>query len=279
MSTATTSTNFTIPAGEVAGPNGEYELGATLDAPAGLTAAELGAGSTPTAIVVACFTCARSAVGVTRISKTLAKHGIASLRIDLAGLGNSGGEFSKSTLSTNVADVLAAARWLEHNARPPELLVGHSLGGCAVIRAAGELETVRAVATVGTPFDPRHVKDSIPEVAAIFDAAVGTTDEYQAVEIPGRGVSVGTGFFADLRLSNPDADLSALQNSGISHLAIHSPDDNVVDFQEALDFVANPARVSSLLRLPEIDHLLQRRGSGQRVGELIASWAAIGVEK
>lgn len=270
MSPATKSTHFSIPAGRTHGPNGEYDLGATLDAPAALGAEEFQAGEVPTAIVVPCFTCARSAVGVTRVSKTLAKHGIASVRIDLAGLGTSGGDFAKSSLTTNVEDVVSAANWLAAHAQPPSLLVGHSLGGSAVIRAARHIPSVRAVATIGTPYDPRHVKDSLPEVAAVLGAAA----DGETVEIPGRGVTVGAEFFRDLREVDPDADISALRESAISHLAIHSPDDDVVAFQEALNFVTHPARISSLLTLPEIDHLLQRRGSGQRVGELIAAWAS-----
>ncbi|WP_426706536.1 alpha/beta hydrolase family protein [Corynebacterium auriscanis] len=272
MSPATISTHVSIPAGEAHGPNGTYNLGATVDAPAGMTAETLQEGRVPTAIVVACFTCARTAVGVTRISKTLAKHGMASLRIDLAGLGTSGGAFEKTTLSSNVADVLAAAAWLETHAQGPSLLVGHSLGGCAVIRAAAQVDSVRAVATIGTPFDPRHVWDSIPQVAAELGAAVEDNRDDCTVPISDRGVSVGTEFFRDLRSVDPEADMQALKQRGIQHLGIHAPDDDVVDYAEALSFVSSPARISSLLTMPDIDHLLQRRGSGQRVGELIATW-------
>ena len=274
MSPATRSTHFSIPAGHADGANGNYDLGATLDTPGDLSAHQLSEGVVPTAIVVACFTCARSAVGVTRISKTLAKHGIASLRIDLAGLGTSGGDFAKTTLDTNVNDVMSAAQWLQDNAQGPSLLVGHSLGGCAVVQAASQLGSVRAVATVGTPFDPRHVKNSLPEIAAILDTVTEEgSSSADAIEIPGRGVSVGADFFRVLGSADPARDMESLKVCDIPHLAIHSPHDDVVDFQEALDYVNHPSRVSSLMALPEIDHLLQRRGSGQRVGDMIAAWA------
>lgn len=274
MSPVTRSTHFSIPAGQENAPNGQYDLGATLDLPADISAERLREGAVPTAIVVACFTCARSAVGVTRISKTLAKHGIASLRIDLAGLGTSGGDFAKSSLDTNVADVIAATQWLEDNAKSPSLLVGHSLGGCAVVRAASQVDSVRAIATVGTPFDPRHVKDSIPEVAAILDtASQESAISTDAVEIPGRGVAVGADFFRVLRCADPAADMEELKSHDVVHLALHSPHDEVVDYQEGLAYINHPSRISSLIALPEADHLLQRRGSGQRVGEIISTWA------
>jgi putative redox protein len=111
-----------------------------------------------TALFAHCFTCSKDVAAASRVSRALAARGISVLRFDFTGLGNSDGDFENTTFSSNVDDLCAAAEWLKREYDAPELLVGHSLGGAAVLRAAARLEGVRAVATIGAPFEPGHVK-------------------------------------------------------------------------------------------------------------------------
>ena len=110
------------------------------------------------AIFAHCFTCSKNLNAVSHISRALVNEGIAVLRFDFTGLGESEGEFAETTFSSNVADLLAAAAFLERDHQAPAILIGHSLGGAAVLCAAGHLPSVRAVATLGAPFDPAHIR-------------------------------------------------------------------------------------------------------------------------
>src|SRR5690606_70503 len=125
------------------------------------------------ALFAHCFTCGKDIAAAERISSTLTRLGIATLRFDFTGLGESEGEFASSNFTSNIADILKAAAFLEENYEAPSLLVGHSLGGAAVLAAAPDLPSVKAVATIGAPFDPAHAgqhfvdfHDKIRETAA-----------------------------------------------------------------------------------------------------------------
>lgn len=235
------------------GPHGPIH--ATIDVPA--------EHSGPWSIVAHCFTCDRKAIGVTRISKTLARRGFASIRINFCDL----------TLTHNVEDLLRAAQWLgEEFGASPQLIVGHSLGGIAAIRATAELDSVRAVATVGTPFDPRHAIASVaPMVARLIQSE--KEDAQLKVTLAGREVTISRSMVEDLERSDTPADLVALTSADVKLLVIHSPSDATVPFSDARLFLDANSSPTSLIALPEIDHLMMNRGSGQRVGELIAQWA------
>src|SRR3954468_16760739 len=126
-----------------------HELAARLDIPAGTPRAY--------ALFVHCFTCSKDSKGAAFIAQSLAARGIAVLRFDFTGLGMSGGEFADSTFSSNISDLLAAVQYLREQHRAPSILIGHSLGGAAVLAAARETSEATAVATIGAPFEPRHV--------------------------------------------------------------------------------------------------------------------------
>ena len=127
-------------------------LAARLDLPEGQVCA--------TALFAHCFTCSKDIPAARRISSRLAAQGIAVLRFDFTGLGHSEGEFANTNFTTNVADLLLAANALENQLMAPQLLIGHSLGGAAVLKAAGDIPAARAVATIGAPFDPAHVTEN-----------------------------------------------------------------------------------------------------------------------
>ncbi|KAB1553477.1 alpha/beta hydrolase [Corynebacterium sp. 319] len=250
-------------------------IAGTLDFPAHIgSVAKLPHANLPTAVVVHCFTCNRRAVGTSKISKTLARLGFLSLRIDMEGLGDSDGRMEDSTLTRQIADVCRAAEWLdEHSStredNPGRILVGHSLGGAAVLRAAPQVANVRAVATVGAPFNPSHVTSTMPKL----EQRLREDSSIHAVEIPGRGVKLGRPLLDDLSTFDAAADAAQPSAQGIATLFIHPPSDDLVPYEHAEKLYAAAGQPKSLISIPEADHLLKKPGSGQRVGELIALWA------
>lgn len=165
-------------------------MAATLDLPA----------TTPVAYAMFahCFTGSRFTPGAARVSKSLAEAGIACLRFDFPGLGQSEGDFSETTFSSNVRDIAAAARWLEENYSAPQLLIGHSLGGAASLKAAPLIKSLRGVATIGAPFDPAHA-------VLHFADRISDVDEQGAVTLTlgGRDVTISREFLEDLADTNP----------------------------------------------------------------------------
>src|SRR4051812_21897406 len=165
-----------------------HELAGRLELPAGAPRAR--------AIFAHCFTCSKDSKAAAYISQWLAARGIAALRFDFTGLGASGGEFADATFSSNVEDLVSAADHVRSTLGPPDILIGHSLGGAAALVAAGRIADVRAVATIGAPFEPRHV-------AHLID-----TEEVQArgearVDIGGRPFRVRKEFLDDLGRQDP----------------------------------------------------------------------------
>ncbi|MBC2681512.1 alpha/beta hydrolase family protein [Corynebacterium anserum] len=241
------STNVTVPEG----PHGMIE--ATYDIPAEHNGA--------VALVAHCFTCNKNSPGVSRVSKTLARHGYASLRLT----------FSDLTLSHNVDDLHHVATWLSEKYTAPALLVGHSLGGAAALRAGSRIPSVKAVATIGAPFDPRHAAITLPDlIEQLAEASAGT---YLDVPLSGRSIRITKEMLEDLARSVPARDIEALGRKKVNLMVAHSPFDQTVPFRDALKIIDAALQPASLIAVPEVDHLLTRRGSGQRVGELIAAWA------
>ncbi|MGO1950243.1 MAG: alpha/beta hydrolase family protein [Mycobacteriaceae bacterium] len=237
------------------------EMPGTVDLPrdaAELSPEEFRESGPPVAVFAHCFTCHRNVPAAFRISKSLAQAGLASLRFD----------FSSLVFSENIRDLRAAASWLSERLAPPTLLVGHSLGGAAVLRAARHLPDVRAVATVGAPFRP----------ASAARTLVGTVDglggDGTTAHLAGRDVDITREFLGDLaELSHEDdiaADIAAV---GAPLLVLHSPTDQTVPVTEAERVFGAAAWPKSLLSLQDADHLLTRRGSATRTGETIAAWA------
>ncbi|MEN8797809.1 MAG: alpha/beta hydrolase, partial [Flavobacteriaceae bacterium] len=172
-----------------------------------------------------CFTCTKNLSAIKNISKGLTTNGFGVLRFDFTGLGESEGDFADTNFSGNVEDLIAAADFLEENYRAPSLLIGHSLGGAAVIYAASRLDSVRAVATVGAPADPGHVqhllKSSIEEIR---------TNGKAIVNISGRDFTIKEQFLDDLEKTSLTGTLESLNKS---ILIMHSPQDNIVGIKNA----------------------------------------------
>lgn len=240
-------------------PDGPFgDITATADMP---TAVNSEHPALPWALLAHCFTCDRNARGIAHISKALARSGFGCLRID----------FSNLVLGHNVMELCHVAKWMARRGNAPQLLVGHSLGGNAAIRAAASIASTSVVSTVGTPYDPRHVAATLPDVVQRFsdDAALDHIETCLA----GRPIQLPRELLTDLSSCDPQSDLRALSEANIPLLVIHSPFDQTVPFSDAQRILSAGSQPTSLLSLPEVDHLLTRRGSGQRVGELIASWA------
>ena len=234
-----------------------HELAARLDLPEGPHLA--------TALLAHCFTCGKDIAAARRVSARLAAMGIAVLRFDFTGLGHSGGEFGNTSFTSNVDDLSAAAAALAGRGMPPGLLVGHSLGGAAVLRAAGQIESVRAVATIGAPFDPGHVThnfdDALERISAQGEAEV---------MLGGRPVTIGRGFVEDVRAEKIGPALETLKKA---LLVLHAPRDAIVGIDNATRIFTAARHPKSFVTLDEADHLLTRAEDADYAAQVIAAWA------
>jgi putative redox protein len=232
------------------------QLAARLDLPEGPHLA--------TALFAHCFTCSKDIPAARRISARLAAMGIAVLRFDFTGLGHSEGEFANTSFTSNVADLVAAAGALEAEGMAPSLLIGHSLGGAAVLKAAKDIPTIKAVATLGAPFDPGHVThnfaSALPE---IVEKGVGE------VMLGGRPVRIGRGFVEDVS----DASLTAaIGTLGRALLVLHAPRDETVGIENATAIFAAAKHPKSFVTLDDADHLITRAKDAEYAAEVISAW-------
>ncbi len=217
------------------------------------------------ALFAHCFTCSKNFMAVTNISRALTAKGIAVLRFDFTGLGDSEGEFAETNFSSNVQDLVVAAEYLEANYEAPKLLVGHSLGGAAVLMAAHKLPAVAAVATIGAPSDPPHVKH-------LFEGALDQIEDagQAKVSLGGRPFTIKKQFIDDL---NHYEESQAIKELDRPLLILHSPQDDTVDIKNAEKIYKAAMHPKSYISLDGADHLLSRKEDAAYVGEVIASWA------
>ena len=217
------------------------------------------------ALFAHCFTCSKDVAAAGRISRALARRGVAVLRFDFTGLGNSEGDFENTDFSSNVADLVAAAGHLRREGRAPELLIGHSLGGAAVVMAAGEVAEARALVTIGAPSEPAHVRallrDAEPEILATGRARVS---------LGGRGFTIRREFLEDLERHDLPARLRALRRA---LLVMHGPLDEVVGIDHARALYEGALHPKSFVSLDGADHLLSRREDSAWAAEVIAAWS------
>lgn len=233
---------------------------------------DLPAGDPPlaTALFAHCFTCGKDIAAARRIAGRLAAMGIAVLRFDFTGLGHSGGEFANTSFTTNVGDLVAAAQALEARGMAPEILIGHSLGGAAVLRAAAQIPSARAVATIGAPADPGHVThnfaEALPEIAEKGVAEV---------MLGGRPLRIGQGFVEDVsetRLTQ------AIANLKMPLLVLHAPRDELVSIDNATTIFKAAKHPKSFVTLRDADHLLTDPADADYAAEVIAAWAGLNAD-
>ncbi len=234
-------------------------LAARLELPVGGQAHAFG-------LFVHCFTCSKDIVAAARISKKLASLGIGMLRFDFTGVGDSQGEFVYTSFTTNVEDIVAAAAFLEREVgRAPTLLIGHSLGGAAAIEATARLETISAVATIGTPSDPMHLKHLLRAELGQIERA-GEAD----VELAGRSFTISREFVDDLGRYDL---LRRIRKIGKALVVYHSPRDATVHIDHARKIFQAARHPKSFISLDDADHLLSRREDSAFVAETLAGWA------
>ncbi|WP_136442296.1 bifunctional alpha/beta hydrolase/OsmC family protein [Pacificoceanicola onchidii] len=229
-------------------------LSARLDRPAGPHLA--------TALFAHCFTCGKDIPAARRIAARLSAMGIAVLRFDFTGLGHSEGEFANTSLSSNAADLEAAAAHLDSLGMAPDLLIGHSLGGLAVLRAARNLPSVKAVATLGAPADAGHVTHHFSE--HLDDIR---TQGQAEVNLGGRPVTIGKTFLDDVETNQETGPLKA------ALLVMHAPRDAIVDISNAARIFEAAKHPKSFVTLDEADHLITDPGDAEYAAEVIATWA------
>ncbi len=217
------------------------------------------------AIFAHCFTCTKNLNAVVHINRAMAREGIAVLRFDFTGLGESEGDFSETNFSSNVADLQSAAEFLESNYEAPVLLVGHSFGGAAVLQAAGRISSVRAVATIGAPADQTHVLKFLGHTREEIEKK-GEAD----VKLGLKTFKIRKQFFDDIGESAMEKTLQSLSKP---LLIFHSPIDSVVEFSNALDIFQRAEQPKSLVSLDQADHLLSSGEDSEYVGAVLAAWA------
>ena len=215
------------------------------------------------------FTGNKQTPAAKRISKRLTDHGYGVVRFDYPGLGNSGGKLQDQTFTSNVEDLLSVYDWMGEHLQYPSLIVGHSLGGAAVLRAASEfgdrLPEVKAIATLGAPFDPAHAVYQFPDQLQDIDEQGELT-----FELVGRTMTLGRPLLEDLANTNPETYLPLLHKP---LLLLHSPVDTTVGISSAQLIFQLTRYPKSLVCLDGVDHLATKPGAGAYIGDLIAVWA------
>lgn len=232
-------------------------LAARLDFPVGPVKAY--------ALFAHCFTCSKDIIGARGVSRALAARGYAVLRFDFTGLGQSEGDFSDTTFSSNVDDLLRAAEHLRQNYEAPKLLVGHSLGGAAVLAAANRVPEALAVATIAAPSAPDHVKRHLD----------GKIDEIEAdgeavVDLGGRPFRIRKSFVDDLSAHAVLDEVAAMKKA---LLVMHAPLDDTVSVSNATDIFIAARHPKSFVSLDDADHLLSRKQDADYAGGVLAAWA------
>ena len=235
-----------------------HTLAARLDLPDGPHLA--------TALFAHCFTCSKDIPAARRIAGRLASLGIAVLRFDFTGLGHSKGEFKNTTFTTNAQDLKAAAAALAQRGMAPSLLIGHSLGGAAVLRVADEIEGVKAVVTLGAPFDPGHVTHNFGDAIAEIEEKGSA-----AVHLGGRPIMIGRDFLHDVAAEKL---VSHIQNMKSALLVMHAPLDDIVGVENATQIFVAAKHPKSFVTLDNADHLITRGEDAEYAAEVIAAWVS-----
>ncbi|MEO0411787.1 MAG: bifunctional alpha/beta hydrolase/OsmC family protein [Pseudomonadota bacterium] len=236
---------------------GEH-LAARLDRPDGQHEA--------VALFAHCFTCTKDIFAANQIARRLNAHGIAVLRFDFTGLGASEGEFANTNFTSNVEDLIDAAQQLAESGMAPDILIGHSLGGAAALKAAPAIASLKAIVTVAAPFDPGHVAHN-------FDAWIPDIEKDGEAEVTlaGRPFRIRRQFLDDIR-SQSIADDTAHLRAAL--LVMHSPIDQSVGIENAERIFVAAKHPKSFISLDTADHLLTKKADALYVADAIAGWAA-----
>lgn len=222
------------------------------------------------ALFAHCFTCGKDIAAASRISRELADQGIAVLRFDFTGLGNSDGDFANTNFTSNVQDLVAAAKMLEARYAAPKLIIGHSLGGAAVLSAVDKIPSLQAVATIAAPSTAHHVQH-------LFDSSKAEIEAQgeAKVDLGGRKFSIKKQLIEDL---DQYADLQHIARLRCPLIVFHSPLDNIVPVDEAAKIFTAAKHPKSFVSLDKADHLLSKKADARYVAKTLAAWAERYVE-
>ena len=216
------------------------------------------------ALFAHCFTCGKDVAAASRISRALTREGIAVLRFDFTGLGNSDGDFANTNFSSNVDDLLQAAQFLRETYQAPAVLIGHSLGGAAVLAAAGRIPEVRAVATIGAPAEPAHVQhlfqEARPEIEARGEAEV---------LLGGRSFRIKKSFLEDIESQRLETAIGGMKKA---LMIFHSARDATVGIENAGRIFGAAKHPKSFVSLDDADHLLSRKADALYVADVLSAW-------
>ncbi len=217
------------------------------------------------ALFAHCFTCSKNLKAVGHLTRAMTRAGYGVLRFDFTGLGQSKGDFSDTDFSSNIGDLESAAAWLAAEYEAPRLLVGHSLGGAAVLHAAQRLPSIRAVATVGAPYDPAHVRHLFSESEEEIRAS-GKAN----VSIGGRPFTIRKEFLDDLEAQDPERVIGDLD---VAILIMHSPVDSIVGIDNAALIYKAAKHPKSFVSLDSADHLLSKEDDALYAGGVLSAWS------
>lgn len=235
-----------------------HELAARMEQPAGQPRAY--------ALFAHCFTCGKDSLAASRIARALTEHDIAVLRFDFTGIGGSDGEFANSNFSSNVEDLVAAADHLRDRFSAPAILIGHSLGGAAMLAAAGRIPEAQAVATIGAPYQPRHVAhlfaDHLPEIES---------EGHSQVTLASGRFEINRQFVDDLDRHDPAESIGNLRKA---LLVLHSPTDEFVGIDNAASIFQAARHPKSFISLDSADHLLTAKRDAAYCAAVLSAWAS-----
>lgn len=237
--------------------SGGVKLAGLLESPS--------AGASHFALFAHCFTCGKDIAAASRIARALVARGIAVLRFDFTGLGNSDGDFANSNFSSNVDDLVAAADFLRSEYEAPQLLIGHSLGGAAVLNAAHRIPECKALVTIGAPADASHVSQQFAS-----DVDKIQSEGVAEVLLAGRPFTIKKQFLEDIAQSDSE-HIGSLKRA---LLVMHSPVDTTVSISQAEKIYTAAKHPKSFISLDDADHLLSQKHDSEYVASTIAAWAS-----
>jgi putative redox protein len=217
------------------------------------------------ALFAHCFTCSKDLKAVGNITKGLSEIGIATMRFDFTGLGQSEGDFADTNFSSNVDDLKKAYEFMKEELEAPSILIGHSLGGAAVLQASHKMEAVKAVATIAAPAEPAHVKEN-------FEMSIDEIKEKgeAKVTLAGRPFTIKKQFIDDLEEARMK---DFIHNLGKALIVFHSPIDNTVGIDNASNIFVAAKHPKSFISLDKADHLLSEKEDSVYVGKVLGTWA------
>ena len=217
------------------------------------------------ALFAHCFTCTKNIKAAVNIAAALNREKIAVLRFDFTGLGQSEGDFAETNFSTNVADLVAASQYLANEYQAPQILIGHSLGGAAVLQAAHQIPSTKAIATLAAPHDPNHVADHFAENRQQIEQ-----HGEAKVKLAGRSFTIKKQFLEDLQMQQLDEHIRSL-NAAL--LVMHSPRDTTVGIDNAAQIYRAAKHPKSFISLDDADHLLLKEPDSLYAAMMIAAWS------